>query len=78
MPQHEKKSEALFCNDPNQDYALTMEISHGDDLVALVCCRDGRLMVDFYGATTPASVPLEWLMETFQLARRDLSKPGTQ
>jgi len=58
MPQHEKKWEALFCNDPNHDYALTMEILHG--------------------ATTPASVPLEWLMKKFQLARRDLSKPGTQ
>ena len=78
MPQHEKKWEALFCNDPNHDYALTMEILHGDDIVAIVRYRDGRLMVDFDGATTPASVPLEWLMKKFQLARRDLSKPGTQ
>ena len=78
MLQYEKKWDALFCNDPNQDYTLTMEISHGDDIVAIVRCQDGRLMVDFYGVTTPASVPLEWLMEKFQLARRDLSKPGTQ
>ena len=78
MQQQEKKWEALFCNDPNHDYALTMEISHGDDIVAIVHCRNGHLMVDFYGATTPASVPLEWLMEKLQLARRDLSQPGTQ
>jgi hypothetical protein len=45
MLQHEKKWDALFCNDPNHDYALTMEISHGDDIVAIVRCRDGRLML---------------------------------
>jgi hypothetical protein len=55
-----------------------MEISHGDDIVAIVRCRDGHLTVDFYGATTPASVPLEWFMEKLQLARRDLSKSGVQ
>jgi hypothetical protein len=76
--QQEKEWEALFCNDPDHDYALTMEISHGEDIVAIVRCRDGRLMVDFYGATAPASVPLEWLMEKLHLARRDLSKSGTQ
>jgi hypothetical protein len=47
MSQHEKKWDALFCNDPNYDYALTMEISHDDDLVAIMRCQDRRLMVDF-------------------------------
>jgi len=76
--QHEQRWEALFCNDPDNDYALTMEIAHGDDIVAIVRCREGRLTVDIYGATQPASVPLEWLIEKLQLAQQDLSKPGTQ
>ena len=70
--------EALFVNDPDADYALTMELSHAGEVIAIVRQHSGTLVVDLYAPSTPIRIPLNWLIERLQTARTDLSKEGTQ
>lgn len=70
--------EALFVNDPDEDYALTMELSHAGEVIAIVRQDLGTLVVDFYPPSTPIRMPLDWLIKRLQTAQTDLSKEGTQ
>lgn len=70
--------EAIFTGDPNDDYALTMEISYAGEIMAIVRRRAGSLDVDVYPISKPVSIPLEWLIDRLQTAREDLSKDATQ
>ena len=70
--------EALFVNDPDRDYALTMEISYEDDVFAIVRQYEGALVLEVYPPSKPLRMPLNWLIERLQTAAADLSKEGTQ
>ena len=72
------KLRALFCNDPDNDYALTMEIWHGDTVLAIVRRQAESLYVNIYPVAEPVTLPLDWLIDQLQTAREDLSKEGTQ
>ena len=70
--------EALFVNDPDNDYALTMEISYADEVIAIVRQHSGALVVDIYPPSKPVRIPLDWLIDRLETAKTDLSKEGTQ
>ena len=70
--------EALFVNDPDKDYALTMEISHKDEIFAIVRQHEGTLVLEVYPPSKTLRIPLNWLMERLQTAEAELSKEGTQ
>lgn len=62
----------VFGNDPNNDYALTMEIHHGEEQIIIVKLCGEELCVDFYASSQPVRMPLEWLLARLQEARRDI------
>ncbi len=73
-----EKWEALFTGDPNNDFALTMEISYAGEIIAIVRQRSGSLVVDFYPISKQVTIPLDWLIDRLETAKSDLSKEGTQ
>lgn len=72
------KWSAVFTNDPNNDYALIMEISYEEEVFGIVHQSAGSLVIDFYPVSPPVTVPLDWLIDRLETARIDLSKEGTQ
>lgn len=72
------KWSAVFTNDPGNDYALTMEISYAEEILAIVRQNSGTLVVEFYPISHAVSAPLDWIIDRLETARIDLSKEGTQ
>lgn len=69
--------EALFANDPDNDYALIMEFWFGDEQIGVV--RDGKegLSVDLYGTgSEPVVIPLAWLIDRLVAAQESNSSPN--
>ncbi len=62
--------QATFGNDPENDYALTMEISRHDEVLAIVKLHGESLGVDFYSISEPVRIELDWLLAKLQEARR--------
>lgn len=64
---------ADVANDPSRDYRLVVELAHGDQYVATILrSDDGELIVRWYAAEENRDVPVEWLLDVLERARRDL------
>lgn len=64
--------EVLYCNDPDDDFSLTLELTHQGEIWAIVRNHAGSLRVDVYPTRRPIRIPLQWLLERLQQAASDL------
>lgn len=68
------KWEAVFVNNPHNDYELIVEITHDDEDVALIRRGKNGLEMKWYVTKSDLIVPLEWILEIIIKAKRDLEK----
>ncbi len=64
---------AEITNDPDRNYDLYIELLEGTEYRGRICrAREGTLYLKVYGCTSEIEIPLEWLMEVAEGARKDL------
>lgn len=62
---------AQYCNDPEHDFDLVIEILYKDEIVAMIRYRNELELIWFVN-TDNLCIPVEWLSELLIGANRDL------
>lgn len=68
---------AQYCNDPEHDYDLVIEILYKDEDVAMIRYRE-ELELIWFANKNHVSIPVDWLAELFISAKRDLIPANTE
>lgn len=66
------KWNAVFVNDPDNDYDLMVELECDNENVGIIKRNRDGLEVVFPPTSSPISIPLGWLIEILDKARREL------
>jgi hypothetical protein len=66
------KWNAIFVNDPDNDYNLIIELECDEDNVGYIKRIGSRLDVVFYPSKNKVEIPLEWLANVIDKAKKEL------
>lgn len=66
------KWNALFVNDPDNDYNLMIELEYEEENVGYIVRKENRIEVVFYPSVNKITLPLDWLENVLDKAKLEL------
>jgi len=65
--------ELVICNDPDDDFNLTAEITRNGEILAFIRRKAGKPTVTWFKSGEDIDIPFDWFSQAVQEAGRRLS-----